>query len=200
LTWIGEFRLAKKIWEEEKDRHSFYGFPTTFEELLFRVLIWDKFIGRVYYHPEFHGVDYFILDEEDAFKLSTIPLSELLEMDDPHFSSVDGLITVDFDKHELERITKIVPEKYHMKLRLPLIILSEYWDYGPFTVVGTKLEHMLLQKILKLTEAPFEKYTEDEEVIEITSISGLKRRRFKTIYKILPETSTILLGTKGLGD
>jgi len=123
--------------------------------------------------------------------LSTIPLSTLLKMDKPHFSSVDGLITVDFDKHELVRIAKIVPEENQKELRLPLILLTKEIGYvEPCKPVGTRLENILLQKLLKLTKVPFEKYAEVEEK-ELTSISMLRRRRFNTICKVLPETSTI---------
>jgi len=192
LTWIGELDLAKKLWEEEREQHHIYGFPVSFEDFLFRVLIWGG-SGGPSDHPEFRNVQYLLLDEEDAFKLSTIPLSELLKMDEPRFSSVDGLITVDFDKHELGRITKIVPEKYQRELRLPLILLRDFGYWESYKSVGTKLENMLLQKILKLTEAPLEKFAEVEEKKEITGISTLRRRRFKTIYKVLPESSTIWL-------
>ena len=191
LTWIGELDLAKKLWEEEKEQHHFWGFPATFEDFLFRVLIW---VGGLSDHPEFYNVQYLLLSEEEAFKLSTIPLSELLKMDKPHFSSADGLITVDFNKQELERIAKIVPERYKEKLRLPLILLKNIpMIYEEYKVVATKLENMLLQKLLKITEAPFDTYAKIEEKREITSISMLRRRRFDTIYKILPESSTIWL-------
>jgi len=59
--------------------------------------------------------------------------------------------------------------------------------------VGTKLENMLLQKILKLTKTPFEKYAEVEEKKVVLGISMFRRRRFKTIYKVLPESSRIWL-------
>jgi uncharacterized protein (UPF0216 family) len=144
--------LAKKLWEEEKERRYFWGI---------------------------------------VFKLSTIPLSALLKMDKPHFSSVDGLITVDFDKGELARIAKIVREEYQKELRLPLILLTNEIGYvAPCKAVGTRLENMLLQKLLKLTKVPFEKYAEIKQK-ELTSVSMLRRRRFNTIYKVLPEASTI---------
>ena len=148
-------------------------------------------------HPEFERIiDYLLLDDEDAFELSTIPLSELLEMDTPHFSSVDSLISVYFDKHELERIAKIVPAKYRGELRLPIILLRRVGRYEEsYKVVGTKLENMLLQRLLKLTRAPFEKFAEVEEIRELENISMLGRRRFKTIYKVLPETSSVWLTT-----
>lgn len=196
LTWIGELKLAKKLWEEEKERRYLWGMD--FEDFLFRVLIFEIRVGGGYLHPEFRGlVNYNLLDEEEAFKLSTIPLSELLKMDKPHFSSVDGLVAVDFDKHELGRIEKAVPEKYRKELRLPLILLrKEDWGYvESYKAIGTKLENMLLQRLLKLTKAPFDKYMEFEERKELTNISMLRRRRFKTIYRILPETSTIWLDT-----
>jgi len=195
LTWIGELELAKKLWEEEKERRYFWGMD--FEDFLFRFIIYEIHVGSGYTHPEFRSlVQYYLLDEEDAFKLSTIPLSELLKMDKPHFSSVDGLITVDFYKHELVRIAKIVPEKYQKELRLPLILLRKEVGYlEPCKAVGSKLENMLIQRLLKLTKAPFEKYAEVEEKRELTSISMLRRRRFNTIYKVLPESSTIWLRT-----
>lgn len=195
LSWIGELELARKLWEEEKERRYLWGMD--FEDFLFRVIICEIRIGSGHKHPESGSlVEYHVLDEEDAFKLSTIPLSELLKMDKPHFSSVDGLVTVDFDEHELRRIAKIVQEKYQKELRLPLILLRKVKGYvEPYKAVGTKLENMLLQRLLKLTEAPFETYSEVEEKRELTSISMLRRRRFKTIYKVLPETTTIWLST-----
>ena len=195
LTWIGDLRQAKKLWEEEKDQIHAYRFPATFEDFLFRVLILDG--GTSGSHPEFMSVQYLLLDEEEAFKLSTIPLSELLKMDKPHFSSIDGLITIDFNKQELERIAKIVPDRHKEKLRLPLILLEKIPSiYYKYEVVGTKLENMLLQKLLKITEAPFDTYDKIEEKRKLTSISTLRRRKFDTVYKILPESSTIWLKIK----
>lgn len=196
LTWIGELDLAKKLWEEEKEQHHIWGFPVSFEDILFRVLIWEG-LGGPSDHPEFYNVQYLLLDEEEAFKLSTIQLSELLKMDKPHFSSIDDLITVDFNKQELERIAKIVPDRYKEKLRLPLIFLKNIRSiYDEYRVVGTKFENMLLQKLLKITEAPFDTYDKIEEKRELTSISMLRRRRFDTVYKILPESSTTWLKIK----
>lgn len=198
LTWIGDFGQAKKLWEEEKEQHHAYRFPATFEDFLFRVLIWEKLGPGLHYdYPGFHNVKYLLLDEEEAFKLSTIPLSELLKMDKPHFSSIDGLITIDFNKQELERIAKMVPDRYKEKLRLPLILLEKIPSgYDEYEVVGTKLENMLLQKLLKITKDPFDTYDKIEEKRELTNISMLRRRKFDTVYKILPESSRIWLKIK----
>jgi len=193
LTWIGELELAKKLWEDE--RSYFWGMD--FEDVLFRILICEETFGSGHIHPEFRNlVEYRLLGEEDAFKLSTTPISKLLKMDKPHFSSVDGLIAVDFDKHELERVAEIVPEKFQKELRLPIILLRKKDKSGcvkSFMTVGNKLENMLVQKLLKLTEEPFRDLSEVEEKRELTSISMFGRRKFKTIYKVLPESSTIWL-------
>ncbi|MEM3759586.1 MAG: DUF61 family protein [Candidatus Bathyarchaeia archaeon] len=194
LTWIGESELARKLWEEEKDQHYFW--KMDFEDFLFRVLILkDCLSGNM--HPEVSGiVEYLLLEEEDAFKLSTTPLFELLKMDKPHFSSVDGLIIVDFDKQELVRIAKIVPERYQKELRLPLILLRKAAGYmEPYKHIGTKLENLLLQRLLKLTGVPFEKFAKVKEKRQLKNISMLRRRKFNTIYKVLPEESTIWLST-----
>lgn len=117
-------------------------------------------------------------------------------MDKPHFSSVDGLITIDFDKHELMRIAKIVPERYQKELRLPLILLRKEVGYMvSYKRIGNKLENLLLQRLLKLTGIPFEKFAEVEEKRELENISMLGRRKFNTVYKVLPEKSTIWLST-----
>lgn len=50
-----------------------------------------------------------------------------------------------------------------------------------------------MKKLLKITETPFEKDAEIKEKSDLTNISKLRRRRFKTVYKILPEFSTIWL-------
>jgi hypothetical protein len=54
---------------------------------------------------------------------------------------------------------------------------------------------MLLQKLLKLTGAPFDKYADVAQKTEVSGISMMGRRKFKTIYKVLPESSSIWLYT-----
>lgn len=193
LTWIGELDLAIDLWEENKMKRRYLGFIHSFEEFLFRVIIFEKYGGPVYLYPEFRNVTYFILDQDEAFIFSTIPLSELLNMDKPHFSSADGLVNVDFDKRELVRIAEMVPEIYHEKLRLPFILLRKMPSYYAYMTFGTKLENTVLKKLLKITETPIDRYTENIEKCDLTNISMLGRRRFKTIYKILPESSIVWL-------
>lgn len=199
LIWINEIESAKRFWEEQKTHHGFSAMDL--EDFLFNLIICEREIGWGYRHPEFrHLVRYYILTEECAFKLSTIPLSELLRMDKPSFSSLDGLINVSFDKHELERVAEMVPEKHHGELQLPLILLRPVMDRYPayeykqaHKVVGSKMENFLLQKLLKFTSAPFKKYTEAKSIKIINKISTLKRRKFNTIYKALPGHSSLWL-------
>lgn len=200
LMWVNENWLAEKLWKEEwKNKIILTPYPMrdieNLTDLLFRLLICEKEFGDGYSHPEFEGlVEYYVLTEEEAFKLSTAPLSELLKMDKPSISSADGLINISFDKHELERAAEMVPEQHHVELRLPLILLRSSIDYtGTYKAVGSKIENFLIQKLLKLTNIPFERYTEADGIKVIESISMFKRRKFNTIYKVLPECEPLWL-------
>lgn len=195
LTWIGELNLATHLWEKEK--LGFNWFPNNFEDFFFRLLIVENNNpGRVYLYPEFHNVKYLLLGKDDAFKLSTTPLSELLKMENPHFSSADRFIVVDFDKRELERLAEMVPEEHHEKLRLPFILLREMpiREYL-YQIAGTRLENIYLKRLLKISNTRI-KNDNMKENSGVDEISMLSRRRFKTIYKILPESSIIWLNTQ----
>jgi len=193
LTWIGELELATQLWEKEKLVYNW--FPDNFEEFLFRLfIIEDNNPGPVYIYPEFHKVKYLLYDEGDAFTSSTIPLSELLKMDKPHFSSADNFITVDFDNRELERLAKMVPEEHHEQLRLPFILLREMPRRKYlYQIAGTSMEKKYLRRLLKISDTPRSKNTVVNEYSGLDSITMLGKRRFKTIYKILPESSLIWL-------
>lgn len=210
LFWIGEIELAKGLWKEE--RSHFFG--ASLEDFLFRVVI-GKDAHRGYAHPEFGLVNYYEMSEECAFLMSTVPLSDLLKLNthrgyfrggySPHlmyFSSLDGFVEAHkFDKNELERVATIVPQEYHDKTRLPLILLRSMSElrytyeldtnmhkyHGKYKVVGSNLENFLLQKLLKLTSARFETHAKAEKIRTVNSISTLKRRKFYTVYAIFPE-------------
>ena len=189
LLWIGEIEFAQSVFEENK----YILLEYSLEELLFRLIIFEKdiFDHGFLDHPEFtYQVRYGILDYDRAFKLSTAPLSDLLKMDKPSYSSIDGLVNIDFNQRELERIAKIIPQQYHQELRLPLIILRNIHEYGGYELIGNWLETYLLNNLLKLSDVRFEKYAEERYLFrrtKVNSISTLKRRRFNTIYKIFPE-------------
>ena len=210
LFWIGEIELAKRLWNEEKSH--FFG--DSLEDFLFRVVI-RKDVHRGLAHPEFGLVRYYGMSEEFAFLMSTAPLSDLLKRARQEgysrdwyssrfvdFLSLDGFVKVHgFSKKELERVAIIVPQEYHEKVRLPLILLTSmdevrymyeldtriYKYRGKYKVVGSSLENFLLQKLLKLTSTRFERYAKAESIRTVNSISMLKRRKFYTIYAIFPE-------------
>jgi uncharacterized protein (UPF0216 family) len=106
-------------------------------------------------------------------------------MDKPYFSSIDGLVDVTFDRTELERVADIVPQEYHKELRLPLVLFGPLGDYsGKYKLLGGRTEDFLLQKLLKLNNASFEKFRETQGLKLVDDISMLNRRKFRTIYKV----------------
>jgi len=193
LLWIGEFEFARKLFDSPEYYHSGY----SLEEYLFNLVICVRdsgWVGWYFSHPEYKGVHYAFLYGDEAFKKSTAPLSDLIKMDSPCFSSIDGLVDVKFDKTELERVANVIPEDYHKELRLPLILfgpLGNYpgkYDYqGKYKLLGGKAEEFLLQNLLKLTDAPFDEFKETRGVKLVYSISTLKRRKFETIYRVIFE-------------
>lgn len=149
LLWIGEFEFARKLIANSENRSL-----GSFEEYLFNLVIcvqgsgWG---GWHFSHPEHnHGVHYSFLYGNEAFKQSSMPLSDLLKMDVPCFSSIDGLVDVKFDKTELERVATIIPQELQKELRLPLILFGPLGDYpGKYRLVGSKIEEFRSSKTPK---------------------------------------------------
>ena len=138
LLWIGEIEFAQSVLEENK----YFLLVDSLEDLLYTLIIYESSMNghsAFLYHPEFTDrVIYGILDYGRARKLSTAPLSDLLKMDKPSFSSIDGLVNVDFNKRELERIAKIIPQQYHQELRLPLTMY--YFEQKNAKIIAEKLK------------------------------------------------------------
>lgn len=184
LLWIGEYEFARKLFEDSEYYHG----GASLAEYLFDLVIMVREIGWGgwhFSHPEYYGVRYGFLYGREAFNVSTVPLSCLLKMDYPYFSSIDGLVDIKFDKGELERIAIMVPQKYHQELRLPLLLLRS--QQGKYKLIGGKTEEFLLHTLLKLTKAPFEKFKETPYAQFVNDISTLRRRKFNTIYKVFFE-------------
>jgi uncharacterized protein (UPF0216 family) len=108
-----------------------------------------------------------------------------MNMDNPCFSSIDGLVDIKFDKGELERIATMVPQKYHQELRLPLLLLR--CQQGKYKLIGGKNEEFLLHTLLKLTNAPLEKFKETPYTHFVDDIATLRRSKSNTIYKVFFE-------------
>jgi uncharacterized protein (UPF0216 family) len=195
LLWISEYEYARKLFEQM--RYTPRG--ESLEEFLFRlvVLVRDSSWGGWYErYPEYDYVRYGFLNEHEAYKASSTPLSELLKMSDPHFSSIDGLVNVGFkdnfitdkrfDKSELERVAGIIPAEYHAQIRLPLVFLNPATGnfQGKYKLIGSKLEEFLVQTLLKQTKVTLEKFKETPYVKTFDSITTLRRRGFNKIYKV----------------
>jgi uncharacterized protein (UPF0216 family) len=181
LLWIDEADLARKLYEEEK-----HWLGASFEGFLFNlvILVRDRgALGWYFNHPEFGSVRYSLLWSGEKF--STTPLSDLLKMENPCVSTPDGFLNAGFDKGELDKLTQIFPQEYHGQIRLPLILIGPLTgeNYGAYKLMGGKAEEFLLQRLMKATNAPFDKFEETREKI-VSSISMLKRRHFRTIYKV----------------
>ena len=107
-------------------------------------------------------------------------------------------VTIDARAHkrELDRLAEMVPEEHHEILRLPFILLREMpiREYI-YQIAGTRLENIYLKRLLKISNTRI-KNDNLKDNRGLNEISMLSRRRFKTIYKILPESSIIWLNTQ----
>ncbi len=76
-------------------------------------------------------------------------LKQLLEEDKPQVSTVGGDQIV-ISRNDLELVARIVPEKYHEKLRLPLVFIRRIdMGEGVYMVSGGLLERLLVLSLLK---------------------------------------------------
>jgi uncharacterized protein (UPF0216 family) len=82
-------------------------------------------------------------------------LNELLASADPCVDTVDGTLIL-LRKAELEELAKLVPQRYHDRLRLPLILLRRM-DLGKsvYTVAGEPVEEFTVKKILGTSETDY---------------------------------------------
>lgn len=84
-------------------------------------------------------------------------LSELLREDEPKVEAIDGSLII-MRKNELAELARTVPEEYHQRFMLPIVILrSMNLGKGTFTPLGGKVENFTIKRILGLTSLPFEK-------------------------------------------
>ncbi|RLE48453.1 MAG: hypothetical protein DRJ18_01985 [Candidatus Methanomethylicota archaeon] len=75
-------------------------------------------------------------------------LSQLLESPTPMVKTKSGSQII-FDKEELERLSEIIPENLHDKLKLPIVLLRRIdLGRGVFQVLGDKVEAYVVLKVL----------------------------------------------------
>jgi len=87
-------------------------------------------------------------------------LEELLSMPKPSIPTRKGS-DYTFDWESLRNLAELVPEEYHGRLHLP-IILTRRTDLGKgtFSVSGGKLEAFLAERLLELNDKPFSSFQE----------------------------------------
>lgn len=84
----------------------------------------------------------------DHLPSATIPLSELIASESPHYVTRSGESSA-FREEEIEMLSNEVPAECQSDLRLPIVILRRL-DLGPgiFTVAGGKVELFLVQRMI----------------------------------------------------
>jgi uncharacterized protein (UPF0216 family) len=105
-------------------------------------------------------------------------LSELLASADPSVETVDGT-SIFLRKAELEELAKLIPQRYHDQLRLPLILLRRM-DLGKsvYTIAGEPVEELTVKKILGETETDYLPIKKDDRpfLIYRPQVSELLRK------------------------
>lgn len=90
-------------------------------------------------------------------------LSELLREDEPKVEAIDGSLII-MRKNELAELARIVPEEYHQRFMLPIIVLRRMnLGKGTFTPLGGKVENFTIKRVLGLTSLAFEKMDQNCE-------------------------------------
>lgn len=90
-------------------------------------------------------------------------LSELLREDEPKVEAIDGSLII-MRKNELAELARNVPEEYHPRFRLPILVIRMMTlGKGAFKPLGGKVESFTIKRILGLTSLPFEKMDQDCE-------------------------------------
>lgn len=91
------------------------------------------------------------------------PLAELLHMEEPKVEAIDGTPII-MKKEELEDLSKIIPEKYHNQLTLPIVIVRRIdLGRGTFEILGGKIETFAVRQTLNLTDLTFDQLDRNSE-------------------------------------
>jgi uncharacterized protein (UPF0216 family) len=78
-----------------------------------------------------------------------IPLSELLESENPHYVTRDGQVSV-FRQEELDRLEKEIPSQFHSDIRLPIVVVRRMdLGRGMYTIAGEKQDLFMVQKVVQ---------------------------------------------------
>ena len=84
----------------------------------------------------------------DHLPRATVPLSELVLSDSPHYVTRTGEMSA-FRDEEIEMLSKEVPVEFHDELRLPIVILRRLdLGTGIFTVAGGRTDLFFVQRMI----------------------------------------------------
>lgn len=91
------------------------------------------------------------------------PLGELLKVNDPAIEAVDGS-SILLKTSELNELGHLVPQEYHGRLRLPIIVIRRM-DLGKsiYTVAGERVEEFIVKKILGMTGLDYHQMYADQQ-------------------------------------
>ncbi|MBS7287642.1 MAG: DUF61 family protein [Candidatus Freyarchaeota archaeon] len=102
-------------------------------------------------------------------------LAQLLGEDEPHVTTVGGDRII-ISRKDLELVARLVPERHHDKLRLPLIFIRRIdMGEGVYTIGGGLLERLLVSSLLKENPVFLEKEEEALEYIYRPQLWHLKK-------------------------
>lgn len=91
------------------------------------------------------------------------PLSELLKVNDPSIEALDGSLIL-LKTSEVRELGRLVPDEYHERVRLPMIILRRM-ELGRsiYTVAGERAEEFTVKKILGMTSLGYHQMYIDQQ-------------------------------------
>ncbi|MHA1607945.1 MAG: DUF61 family protein [Candidatus Freyarchaeota archaeon] len=103
-------------------------------------------------------------------------LSQLLKENDPAVPTVGGDL-IFLDKADLETVASLVPEKYHGRLRLPLVFIRRIdMGEGVYTVSGGLVEQLTVSSLLNDKEGFIEDYEKAVKYVYRPQLWYLKKR------------------------
>jgi uncharacterized protein (UPF0216 family) len=94
-------------------------------------------------------------------------LSQLLGETEPSVNTVEG-DKICFKKQDIEEIARVVPQRYHRSLMLPILVVRRIdLGKGAFVVLGGRTEKSLVKKVLGLSEKSFDELCYEDADLHI---------------------------------
>lgn len=130
----------------------------------------------------------------DHLPSNTVPLSELLEQEEPVIKARDGT-KLWIDRAELEKVANMVPKALQGKLHFPLVLIRRIdLGEGIFTISGGKLEALFVARTLGISDEPLTNYETAE------AQSHIYRPQVQEMRRKLRSLTVIGFGGASLGE